>query len=161
MAACRTAWANQLRSGLQKIQHCVGQLDQQQLWWRPAPNLNSIANLLLHLEGNVRQWLVAGLLGLPDMRARQQEFDDRSQRSAASLLGALTDCVEEACQAIMSVDTDALLQERLVQEFPVDGLEAIANSVSHFCGHVQEIVLLTRMQCGKEYQFAFVPQSQD
>ena len=53
--------AHQLREGLEKILHCLRQLNEEQVWWRPTPAQNSIANLMLHLEGNVRQWIVSGV----------------------------------------------------------------------------------------------------
>ena len=73
-----------LTDGLHKIEHCVGQLTDEQVWSRPAecknPEMNSIANLLLHLSGNIRQWLVSGVGGTKDIRNRPLEFSDRSNR---------------------------------------------------------------------------------
>ena len=69
--------ANELTSALAKITHCLGQLSHEQVWWRSRPSLNSIGNLILHLCGNVRQWIVAGLGGVTDVRDRPAEFSER------------------------------------------------------------------------------------
>jgi hypothetical protein len=73
-AAVGTEAANELTSALGKIKHCLGQLSDEQVWWRPRPSLNSIGNLILHLCGNVRQWIVGGLGGAADSRDRPAEF---------------------------------------------------------------------------------------
>jgi hypothetical protein len=66
-----------LTSALGKINHCLGQLSDEQVWWRSQPSLNSIGNLILHLSGNLRQWLVAGLGDAKDVRDRPAEFAER------------------------------------------------------------------------------------
>jgi hypothetical protein len=73
-AAVGTESANELTSALGKIKHCLGQLTDEQVWWRSWPSLNSIGNLILHLCGNVRQWIMAGLGGAADSRDRPAEF---------------------------------------------------------------------------------------
>lgn len=147
----------QLHEGLRIIQHCIEQLDDQQVWWRPAERMNSIGNLLLHLSGNVRQWLIAGLTDTPDRRIRQAEFDDRSDRPAKELMAMLTATVDDVCSALGEQSPERLLKIRRVQQFELNGLGTIVGSVAHFQGHVQEIVHLTRCQLGEQYQFLFVP----
>src|SRR5689334_20239791 len=83
-----------LNEGLEKIQHCAAQLSDEQVWWRPRTEMNSIANLMLHLSGNLRQWVVAGIGGAEDVRNRPQEFSDRSQQPKAELLEQLEATVE-------------------------------------------------------------------
>ena len=65
----------ELDAALRLIKHCVNQLTDDQLWWRPSESMNSVANLLLHLCGNLRQWIVSGVGGAADVRERQKEFD--------------------------------------------------------------------------------------
>ena len=76
-AAVGTEAANALSSALAKIKHCLGQWTAEQVWWRSHPSLNSVGNLVLHLCGNVRQWIVAGLGGAADSRDRPAEFAER------------------------------------------------------------------------------------
>ena len=78
-AAVGAAAAHELGSALGRIKHCLGQLNDAQVWHRPQPGLNSIGNLVLHLCGNLRQWVVAGLGGAPDVRNRPDEFAERGR----------------------------------------------------------------------------------
>src|ERR1051325_5922726 len=79
----------ELAEGMNKLEHCVAQLTDEQLWWRPRPEMNSIANLMLHLSGNLRQWIIAGAGGANDVRNRPAEFTDRSNRSKDEILRIL------------------------------------------------------------------------
>src|SRR5437588_10610321 len=78
--------ANELASALGKIKHCLGQLNDEQVWWRSQPSLNSIGNLILHLCGNLRQWIIAGLGGAADARDRPAELAARGAIRQADLL---------------------------------------------------------------------------
>src|SRR5687768_7071535 len=84
-----------LRTCLHKIRHCLDQLSDEQVWQRPRPEMNSIANLLIHLTGNLRQWILGGAGGEPDTRNRPAEFTDRSMRSKSELLAALSAVIAE------------------------------------------------------------------
>jgi len=171
----------QLDGGMQKIRHCLDQLDELQIWRRPQPwtvqdgaeaathsgeaaqqpvPMNSIANILLHLNGNLRQWLVSGLTDIEDDRIRQAEFDDESGRPSAELLEELEGTIDRAREIILSLDDHQVLTQRLVQEFHCSGAQVLWDSIAHFRGHVQEIVHITRMHLGAEYKFDFVPRDQ-
>jgi hypothetical protein len=95
-----------LANGMHKIEHCVGQRTDEQVWWRPneckEPEMNSIANLLLHVSGNIRQWLVAGIGGAKDIRNRPLEFSDRSNRPKSEVLLRLQSTIKEADAALAS-----------------------------------------------------------
>jgi hypothetical protein len=158
-AAVGAEAAKELGSALDKITHCLGQLRDDQVWWRPRPSLNSIGNLVLHLCGNVRQWLVAGLGGAADARDRPAEFAERGPIPKAALLRGLEACVTEA-QAVLARQTAAdFLRARRIQGFDVTGLAALFSSVPHFRGHTQEIVHLTRVQLGDAYKFHWQPRT--
>ncbi|MEM7558191.1 MAG: DinB family protein [Planctomycetota bacterium] len=159
LTAYRSSMVEQLRDGVVKIEHCLQQLSPEDIWTRPNDHMNSIANLLLHLAGNVRQWLICGLSDQPDLRKRQQEFDDRSEREPHELLEVLRRTIEEACSEINRQSEESLLAVRRVQQFDCDGLQTIADSVCHFRGHVQEIIHMTRVLKEDAYQFHFVPEN--
>jgi len=162
-AAFVAAATDMLRKGLHKIEHCVAQLDDNQLWWRPqpeiTPQMNSIANLLLHLAGNMRQWIIAGVGGAKDIRDRPLEFSDRSNRPKAEILGQLKATIAEAAAAIARLTVSDLTAARRVQGFDTNVTAAIFQTLCHFHGHVQEIIHLTREQLGDRYRFDFVPKS--
>jgi hypothetical protein len=149
--------ASELASALARITHCLDQLTDDQIWWRPGPDLNSIGNLVLHLCGNVRQWIVAGVGGDPDVRDRPAEFAERGPISKADLLRRLQAVVVEAQAVLARVPAAELVRVRRIQGMDVSALAALWNSVPHFRGHTQEIIHMTRVQRGGAYRFAWAP----
>jgi len=146
-----------LRNALAKISNCLEQLSDEDLWWRQHESHNSIQNIVLHLCGNVRQWIVHGVPDLPDDRHRPTEFADRRPLSKADLLRRLTETVEEADAALAAFDEKRLLERRRIQGFDCTALAAIFDSVSHFVGHTHQIVYITRLRLGDAYRFQWTP----
>jgi hypothetical protein len=141
----------------EKIKHCLAQLDVAQVWWRPRESLNSIANLVLHLCGNLRQWLVAGVGRAADVRDRPREFSERGPLPKEELLQRLEDVVREADVALAAADEARLLEPRRIQGFETTALAAVFDCLAHLSGHTQEIVHMTRLQLGDAYRFAWAP----
>src|SRR5215470_16813387 len=79
-----------------KLRAAVESLPNGALWSRPNAESNSVGNLLAHLTGNVRQWIVSGVGGAPDVRDRAGEFGAREGADAATLLSALDAVLDEA-----------------------------------------------------------------
>jgi hypothetical protein len=140
-----------------KIKHCLGQLSDAQLWWRPRESQNSIANLVLHLCGNVQQWIVSGCGDAPDTRDRPREFAEREMLPAAELVRRLGEVIRAADGVLDGLTAEQLLARRRIQGFDTTVLAALFDSVPHFSGHTQEIVCLTRLQLGGAYRFWWVP----
>lgn len=152
-----TEGRERLSKHMAKIRHCLEQLDEQQVWWRPHASMNSIANILLHLCGNLQQWIVAGVGGEPDIRRRPQEFSERGPISKAELSRRL-DQVAGRVDAVLAATPEAeLLRPRRIQGFDETGLSAIYDSLAHLNGHTQEIIYITRLQLGERYQFDWKP----
>src|SRR5215472_12060242 len=103
-----------LSEGTRKIEHCVGQLSDEQVWWRPRGEMNSVANLMLHLSGNLRQWIISGVGGATDVRNRPMEFGDLSGRTKAEVVGILKKTVGEADAALAKVTADELVLPRRI-----------------------------------------------
>ncbi len=148
---------HRLDAALNLIQHCVDQLDDTQVWWRPHEAMNSIANLLLHLCGNLTQWIITGVRQELDRRNRPQEFAERGAIPKSDLLGRLRTVVAECKKTLAKLSDTQLLDLRRIQGFDKTVLAATFDSLAHLTGHVQEIVCLTRMQLGDSYRFAWVP----
>ena len=146
-----------LRKAHGKITHCINQLNDDLLNWRPFESQNSIANVILHLCGNLRQWIVSALRDVPDERHRASEFSDRKRYSKRDLLDRLAATIREADQTLADFDAQRLLDERVVQSFKVTAMAAIFDTISHFVGHTHEIVYITRLQLREAYKFQFVP----
>lgn len=150
-----------LGEGMRKIEHCVGQLNDQQVWWRPRQEMNSIANIMLHLSGNLRQWIVAGVGGSKDVRNRPLEFSDRSNRPKSEVIGILKKTVAEADVVLARLKASELLSPRRIQGHDEIVISAILGTIPHFRGHVQEIIHITRQQLGEKYRFDFVPKGKE
>src|SRR6266542_522001 len=99
---------------LPKIERCLELLSDEQIWWRANPQSNSIGNLLLHLSGNVRQWIVCGLGDTSDSRDRDSEFAQRAMISRDELLARLRQTLSEADATLARLDTDKLLEKRRI-----------------------------------------------
>jgi hypothetical protein len=151
------AAVHELESALDRIKHCLGQLNDEQVWRRSQPNLNSIGNLILHLCGNLRQWIVAGVGGTSDCRNRPAEFAEREPIPKEELMGRLEAVVDEAKRILGGVDPRQLADVRRIQGYDVTGMAAVFSSVPHFRGHTQEIIHMTRLQLGDAYKFAWTP----
>src|SRR6266481_8476243 len=130
---------------LPKIRHCLALLTEDQIWWRPNSASNSIGNLLLHLEGNVRQWILSGVGGLPDLRVRQQEFDETGPIERDELLKRLTETMAAVDEVIGSLEKQTLLEEREIQGKPRNVLQAVYHVVEHFSMHTGQIIMITKM----------------
>jgi hypothetical protein len=155
--AVGAAAAHELDSALARIEHCLEQLTDEQVWWRFQPGLNSIGNLILHLCGNLEQWIIAGLCGAKDVRDRPAEFAERGPIPKKELVRRLDAVVGRAREILGKLTARQLLEARRIQGFDVTGLAAIFDSVPHFRGHTQEIVHMTRLQLGDAYRFAWTP----
>ena len=138
---------------LPKIERCVALLSDEQIWWRANEESNSIGNLLLHLSGNVRQWIVSGLGEAVDARDRDSEFAQRETITRDEVFGRLKQTVEEANAVLGRLDSNALLEKRAIQGLEVSMLEAILHVVEHFSMHAGQIFLLTKLLTKKDLAF--------
>ena len=150
-----------MRESFEKITHCINQLPDSDLAWRPFEQANSITNIVLHLCGNLRQWVIHAAGEAPDVRNRPLEFSDRSAIPKAELIERLRKTVEEADQAISHLSPDELTKPRRVQGFEVNKLAAIFDSIAHLQGHTQEIIYITRLRIGDKYKFKWVPHGKE
>ena len=138
---------------LPKIERCVELLADEQIWWRANDESNSIGNLLLHLSGNVRQWIVCGLGGADDLRDRDAEFGQRELIPRTELLAKLRLTVSEAVSTLARFDAERLLDRYTIQSNDVSALEAILHVVEHFSMHTGQIILLTKQLTARDMHF--------
>lgn len=134
------AFINQSRSllidsYLPRIEKAVEGLPLENVWWRANADSNSIGNLILHLNGNVHQWIVSGLGGAPDVRERQREFDANTGMDATELLRRLRVTVDAADRVLANIDPATLLEPRRIQSYDVTVMRAIYAVVEHFSMH--------------------------
>jgi uncharacterized damage-inducible protein DinB len=142
---------------LPRIVSCLEQLSPEQIWWRPNAASNSVGNLTLHLAGNVRQWIISGLGGAPDVRRRDREFNERGPLSRRVLASRLRKTVEEACRVLGKLSPEDLARVHTIQKYHVTGMEAAFHVAEHFSHHAGQIILLTKMLTGSDLKFTHLP----
>lgn len=136
-----------------RLQGAVESLTDEQVWWRPNPASNSIGNLLLHLDGNVRQWLIDAFSGTPDVRDRPAEFAQRDRIPRALLLERLASTIEQAAAVLDRLTEIDLLRIYEIQGYTVSGLEAVYQVVEHFAMHYGQILYVTKQLRGEDLGF--------
>jgi hypothetical protein len=136
-----------------RLRRTVDPLSNEQIWWRPNEASNSIGNLILHLNGNVWQWLVASFNRLGDERDRPAEFNATGDLSAADLLARLGQTIDEAAKVLARLTSEDLLATWQIQGYTVSGLAAVYQVVEHFGLHYGQIVYITKMQEGRDLGF--------
>jgi uncharacterized damage-inducible protein DinB len=136
-----------------RIEVCVAKLTPEQVWGRGAENQNAVGNLLLHLNGNVRQWILSGIGGARDTRVRNQEFAERRNVDPAELLAQLKATVQEAEAVMRRLPAEKLMERISVQGYDVTKLEAIFHVVEHFAGHTFQIIFATKLLTGEDLGF--------
>lgn len=133
------------------IETCVGKLTPEQIWMRGAENENAVGNLVLHLAGNVRQWIVCGVGGAPDHRDRDSEF---AARSGEDMLDRLRAAVEEATAVLAALPPAKLADRKTIQKhYDVTVLAAIYHVVEHFSMHTGQIIFAAKLLTGKDLEF--------
>ncbi len=138
---------------LPKIERCLEQLNDEQIWWRANEESNSIGNLVLHLCGNARQWIVCGLGFQPDERVRDAEFSRRDPVERAELLHLLRSTLADVESVLRQLKPSTLLEKRKIQGSEVDVLEAVFHVTEHFSMHTGQIIMLTKMLLQKDLRF--------
>jgi uncharacterized damage-inducible protein DinB len=149
-----------LEDFLRRIDVCVGRLNEEQIWWRPNAAVNSVGNLLLHLRGNLSQWVLAGLGGTGYERHRTAEFTADHTAGKAELLAGLRGVVGEAAAVVRRLSAENLLRPRRIQKYDVDGIYVVVHVVEHMSYHTGQIVQLTKEMLGPEAGVDFYPQHQ-
>jgi uncharacterized damage-inducible protein DinB len=139
-----------------RIEYSLQMLTEDQLWWRPNHESNSIGNLMLHLAGNVRQWIIAGVGAKPDTRKRNEEFEARGLIAKEELYAKLRATVDEAGEILLSLSPSALSERRTIQGMNISVLEAIYHVVEHFSMHTGQILYIAKLITGKDlHLYAF------
>jgi uncharacterized damage-inducible protein DinB len=138
---------------LPKIERCLEKLTDEQIWWRANEESNSIGNLILHLCGNARQWIVCGIGSAPDSRNRDSEFEQRDLIPRDELTALLRSTLSDVHTTLQSLAPSTLLEYRKIQGNDVDILEAVFHVTEHFSMHTGQIIMLTKMMTSDDLRF--------
>ena len=134
-----------LKESWPRMRECVESLTDEQVWWRPNEASNSIGNLLMHLNGNVQQWLVTPFSQSEDVRDRPAEFRQRDVVPAAELVARLGATLERASQVLARLTEADLLAPLAIQGYETTGLGAVCHVVEHFGLHYGQVIYITKM----------------
>ena len=129
---------------------CLGKLTDEQVWRREAAHENTIGNLVLHLCGNMRQWIMHGVGGAPDVRVRDAEFSASGRYSADELVTLFRSTAAEAKAIIAALPHERLTERITPQGRDVSVLDAIYQVVGHVQMHVGQIILLTKRYAAQD-----------
>jgi len=128
-----------------RLQKCLESLSTEQIWYRPNENSNSVGNLVLHLQGNVRQWIVSGLGGDPDIRERQKEFEEKGPLPTDQLVNNLDQTMSLVKTVLNNLKADQLLKINQVQGYHESGISILVHVTEHFSYHVGQITYIVKM----------------
>ena len=136
-----------------RLRSSVEPLTDEQVWWRPGAACNSVGNLLLHLNGNVGQWMVASFNGLDDVRNRPAEFNERRRIPGRQMLDQLGATMHEAAKVLDRLTPDDLAATYEIQGYTVSGLAAVYQVVEHFGMHYGQVVYISKAMRGEDLGF--------
>jgi len=142
-----------LEESLPRIRKCLGELSDGEIWSRPNEQSTSVGNLVLHLCGNVTQYILSGLGGAADHRERPKEFSERGPLPRADLLSRLEATMTEAGRVLDGIDAANLLRKRVVQGFEEDGMGILIHVVEHFSYHTGQIATAVKARKGVDLGF--------
>jgi uncharacterized damage-inducible protein DinB len=127
-----------------RLKACVEPLTVEQIWWRPNEASNSVGNLILHLNGNLTQWIVNSFSHGEDKRDRPAEFSADGGFTAAELLNRLGATMTEVARVLDRITVEELLAPYEIQGYKTRGLDAIYHVVDHFGIHFGQIAYITK-----------------
>ena len=138
---------------LPKLLHCVEQMPDEDIWWRPNEVSNSIGNLILHLCGNIRQWIVAGIGGGDFQRNRDAEFTARGPIPRKELVRLLQESINAVEGVLAGISGERLLNRHHVQKYDPTELQMIYHVVEHFSYHLGQILYIYKLRTGADPGF--------
>jgi len=148
-----TAAVSRLRQQESRIHDCISRLSDEQIWARGNENSNSVGNLVLHLIGNLGQWVVAGIGGEMDQRDRDSEFNTREGISGSALSSRLGARLDQVARIIEAVPPHRLLEMVTPQGYTLPVMEVITHITEHFYHHGGQIFLLTKLYLDVDLEY--------
>jgi uncharacterized damage-inducible protein DinB len=145
------------KQSLPLIVKSLQQLSEEEIWWRPNSASNSAGNLVLHLCGNVRQWIVSHLGGVEFKRERDREFSEQGPIPRNKLVPQLRRTVRDACRVLARLSDDSLAGKHTIQGLYVTGLDAVFHVVEHFGYHTGQIIYITKLKRAQDLRFTRLP----
>lgn len=142
-----------LEEFIPRILKCLSLLSEEDVWFRPNKESNSIGNLVLHVEGNARQWIISGLGGAKDERNRKIEFEEKGPLPKIQLIEKLNLLYRDIEFILNKIDLKNLITVRRVQVFDETGLAILIHAIEHFSYHTGQIAYATKMITNSQLGF--------
>jgi hypothetical protein len=133
-----------------RVERCVSELSEEEVWWRQHETNNSVGNLVLHLTGNLGQFVLAGIGGQDDKRNKEKEFSERTSIPKEALLRGLKEALTASDVTLSHLDVSRLLDKTTIQGRERRVFEAMAVVVEHFALHTGQIIYITKLKTGKD-----------
>jgi uncharacterized damage-inducible protein DinB len=133
-----------INESTQKIVSCLNVMNEKYLWKSPNDHLNSVGNLVLHICGNITQYVISSMSGLVDNRDRDSEFSLRDGPSKQVLGTLLVDTIKQLVSIILQSSNEELLRERIVQGMNHTGIGVIVHVTEHISYHTGQIIFITK-----------------
>lgn len=130
--------------GADRIKKCLSHLSQEQIWYKHNDNTNSVGNLVLHLCGNVRQYILHGIDGQADIRERHLEFSETGPIATNILIEKLNQLESDVKAAFQRIEPGHLIEDRKVQGFDENVTSILVHVAEHFSYHVGQITFYTK-----------------
>jgi len=150
LAYCRRRLSHEY---MPRLLRCLDELSDDDIWWRPNESANSVGNLILHLSGNVEQWINAGLGGAVSSRDRAAEFSHSRPVQRNELIGKISDVMQRADGTLAAFDPSRLMEKRKIQVYEVTCLDALSHVVEHFAQHLGQVIFITKLRKGVDLKF--------
>jgi hypothetical protein len=138
---------------LPKLKHCVEDMPEIDIWWRPNEQSNSVGNLILHLCGNIKQWILHSIGGIPVARDRDAEFAERRMLPKAELIANIDTAVTDVAKLLETLPASSLLARFEVQADTPSRLQAIYHVVEHFSYHLGLFLYIYKLRTGRDPAF--------
>ena len=138
---------------LPRLVECLEKMPDEDVWWRPNEQSNSAGNLVLHLCGNIRQWVSAAIGGVRFQRNRAEEFATRDPIPKAELIARLREAVNEVDGVLEKLPANRLMVHYMIQSYKPSGLQAIYHIVEHFSYHLGQILYIYKLGTGVDPGF--------
>jgi hypothetical protein len=136
-----------------RVQRCVNELSHEQVWWREHESNNSVGNLVLHLVGNLNQFVLATFGGVPDTRDKEREFLERDPVPKEELLRRLEEALRASDKILAEFNPRRFLEKTTLQGRERSFLEVLAVVLEHFALHTGQIIYITKLKTGRDLKF--------
>lgn len=148
-----TQIARHMEMNTPRIEKALAELTEAELWERPNSQSNSVGNLLLHLCGNITQYVLSSLGSQPDHRVRDAEFAAEGGFNKSELLEKLSSTVRQATQIIRNTSQEEMMRERSVQGFQMSGIAIAIHVCEHYSYHTGQIAFWVKRLKNKNLDF--------